>query len=99
MKSTKNIPIYFQPELLKILGERVDEERKKELLFHIKKQDYFSSIALLTDMFTDAIEHAEKTGSNKEVKETYLDILRQLKEELMFLHKHYKIVPKRRFFK
>ncbi len=92
---TNNIPIYFNPDLLKILGERVEKERKDELMFHIKAGDYFSSIALLTDMFTDAIEHAEKTGANKEVKETYLDILRQLKEELMYLHKHYKIVPKK----
>lgn len=60
--------------------------RKKNINFHIKSGDYFGTLATVIDLIRQEKEKIE----GKENK-----ILKDLKEDLFYLQKNYKIIKKK----
>ncbi len=59
---------------------------RERLEFHIECEDYFGTLATVLDLITQD----EKPVTN----ERYIEILKNIKDDLIFLQKHYRIERK-----
>jgi len=62
-------------------------ENQKRLEFHIEKGDYFGTLATILDLIRQEIESRERKGRITRV-------LEKLKDDLLYLQDHYKIIEK-----
>ena len=65
----------------------MEKERIKRIEFNIKSGDYFGTFAVVLDLLKQTIE---RDGYKKENNKTLENVV----EDLLYLHKHYKIVRK-----
>ncbi len=67
-------------------------ESQKDIDFHVEHGDYFAALATILGLFEDALRSSIETGTAP--SEFYLEKLRALKNDLMYLHREYRIVRK-----
>ena len=60
---------------------------KKNIQFHIKVDDYFRTLATILDLLRQDIE-------SKGYRRKDIELLKRVKEDLIYLQRHYKIVKK-----
>lgn len=77
-------PLWFGG--LVIYDKDEDFPREKNIKFHIKSDDYFGTLATVIDLITQEKEKIEKR-QNK--------VLKEIKNDLVYLHRRYKIVKKK----
>lgn len=66
--------------------------RDEQMKFHIESGDYFSTLATVLNLIQDAFTTSMPGKQNSHILS--LETLNTLKEELLFLQKHYTIVKK-----
>ena len=75
-------PLFFRDEL----------DERRELLFHVRSQDYFGTAATILGLVIDALEtQAGPTAIPPLVRTT----LEHVKSDLVYLQETHRIVPKR----
>lgn len=75
-----------------LLHDAPSTERADEIAFHVKSGDYFSTLATILMLLEDSLADCAKRQTSP--TEFQLSTLQTLKDELMHLHRVYKIVPK-----
>lgn len=63
---------------------------KKQIEFHIESDDYFGTLATVLDLVRQALEEKQKGPKQA----WYMQSLKNVKDDLMFLQGEYKIVKK-----
>ncbi|MCP6718945.1 MAG: hypothetical protein KJI71_01760 [Patescibacteria group bacterium] len=80
-----DVPLYTSSPLV-IHDKDGESLRRQSIKSHIRSDDYFGTLATIIDLITQQKEKIEGT-QNK--------ILRNLKKDLVYLQKNYKIVKKK----
>jgi hypothetical protein len=70
--------------------ESVSDDAHARLLFHVNTGDYFAVLATVLGFVEESL--VERTASRLEEKEVAL--VQKLRENLIYLHEHYRIEPK-----
>lgn len=68
-------------------------ERLEQLQFHIKSGDYFPLLSTLLCFVEEGMRSCE-SGEALTLPPVEADLIRSLREDLIYLHKHYSIEPK-----
>lgn len=76
---------YIRPSFLTLNDE-------KTVKYHLKKSDYFGTVATLTNLLNHLLSHSEKI--NKKELSNILRALSNLEKDSIFLQENYTIVPK-----
>ena len=64
-------------------------------LFHLESEDYFGTLATIVSLLNERIKEREKeTLETARRLELEIKVLERLKQDLVYLQKHYSIVPK-----
>ncbi len=61
------------------------------LLFHIQENDYFATLATIMKFYQEAIQGKDTTP---EMRKLDLDVIQNVTNDLMYLHKNFTIIPK-----
>ncbi len=85
--------LHDRPDSKKYLSSAEDKAHRGSLLFHIKKGDYFSTLATVLRFFEEAID---KTDISAEMRAKDLKIIRILMSDLLYLSDNFDLVRKDR---
>lgn len=93
MSATLSTPYRIRASRMWLIHDAPPENRIEEIAFHVKSGDYFATLAtilmLLEDSLTDCLKR------NSPPSEFQIASLQAQREELMHLHEHYTILPKK----
>lgn len=81
---------YAEP--LECEPESHDPERLKTLEFHIKSGDYFPLLATIMGFLEESVRECE--NGFLRIAPIESDVVRQMRQDLIHLYKHYQITPK-----
>ena len=76
-----------------LINDAPSEDRVREIAFHVKSGDYFVTLATIMLLLEDSL--ADCLKRNAPPSDFHLTTLHALKEELMLLHRDYKVTPKK----
>src|SRR3989338_5030415 len=68
------------------------EDYRARMLFHIKENDYFSTLATILRFYEEYIQSAVSTDSK--MRELELQAIKNIIQELLYLDKNFIIAPK-----
>lgn len=80
-----NHELFFNDILSWLLNDKIDENKNVD--FHIESDDYFGTLATVLDLYRQC------DGKKYIIKEED-NLLKKLKNELLYLQKKYKIIKK-----
>ncbi len=81
------------PHYFVLRDAKNDEERLKRLVFHLKTDDYFASIATIMGFLKETIQECSQTGTP--MRDVQIRTLDDLRKDLLYLHANYHIMPKK----
>lgn len=71
-----------------VARDKKDLQRIKNLIFHIESDDYFATLATILDLMRQRMEQAKQSSDRCS------ENLEELKNDLVYLQKNYKIIKK-----
>ena len=85
----------YAPHVPRTLFLRDSSDERREILFHIRSQDYFGTAATIVDLVIDALEFCGR--ERKPTPDMVYSALKHLKSDLVYLQGTHQIVPKRSY--
>lgn len=82
----------FRPAVWAVEDRQEDPGRTKRLKNHIKANDYFGTLASVLDLLRQVAEKEKNMPTDPE----NIRLLKDLKSDLTFLQKNYKIIKKKK---
>jgi hypothetical protein len=70
----------------------ISEDRAERLSFHLSTGDYFPMLATILGFVQESVQDCACSADN-ELVPLETDVLRGTRDDLMYLHKNYRIVP------
>jgi hypothetical protein len=75
----------------KIYSSQDEQQKHKSMLFHISAGDYMTTLATILRFFEETIHNTKTTP---EMRMLQLKAMKNIREDLLYMDKHYKIVAK-----
>ena len=83
----------FAKPYSKMPDTSAEPERLKQLEYHIQSGDYFPLLSTIMCFLEEGMRECE-TGAPLQFAPVEADILKNLREDLLYLHKNYALTPK-----
>lgn len=88
---SETIFINDKPDSAKYLSKEDDIAHKAELLFHVSKGDYLSTLATILRFFEESIKDKEVSP---EMREKLLRDIEIIMSDLLYLNDNFDLIPK-----
>ncbi len=79
----ESVDMLYSPE--------IENSPHTSMLFHISAGDYLSTLATILRFFEETISDEKTTP---EMRKLQLETMKDLRNDLLYLHRHYAIVPR-----